>query len=274
MNDNNINLSSLQTGMMVEINPKSDRSRKVLTKGIIAEILTKASSHPHGILVLLETGEIGRVKQNYGASRMGGNKVTSTLDSNITENPVSLKTYIEQGENHHIEFKSGALWSSKLNNHDIKTYKPASKELHAYGKAASKIIISKTVASLLNSDGGTLIIGVKENKNENTDEIIGVETEFHYLKDPCQDGYRRMLIDIVKDYFPANIFNHINQYIQIKFEEVSGNLVCGITAIKSNQRVFLKLNKVDHFFIRTDASTRELVGEEVLDYCERRFSSK
>ena len=31
-------------------------------KGIVKNILTKSSNHPHGIKVLLESGEVGRVK--------------------------------------------------------------------------------------------------------------------------------------------------------------------------------------------------------------------
>jgi len=33
-----------------------------LTNGIVERILTKSPNHPHGIKVLLDTGEVGRVK--------------------------------------------------------------------------------------------------------------------------------------------------------------------------------------------------------------------
>jgi hypothetical protein len=33
-----------------------------LTEGIVARILTKDSTHPHGIKVMLEDGRVGRVK--------------------------------------------------------------------------------------------------------------------------------------------------------------------------------------------------------------------
>ena len=81
-----------------------------------------------------------------------------------------------------------------------------------------------------------------------------------------------MLIDLIKDHFPTDIFNHLNQYIQIKFEEINGKTICGITATRSDQRVFLKLKGIDHFYIRTDASTRELQGEEIIEYCLKRFN--
>ncbi len=36
-----------------------------LTEGIVAEILTGSSVHPHGIKVRLESGEVGRVQVIY-----------------------------------------------------------------------------------------------------------------------------------------------------------------------------------------------------------------
>lgn len=41
---------------------KNQRSGKV-TQGIVKDILTKSPTHPHGIKVRLESGEIGRVKE-------------------------------------------------------------------------------------------------------------------------------------------------------------------------------------------------------------------
>ena len=34
-----------------------------LTEGVIARLLTKSSTHPHGIKVELESGIVGRVKE-------------------------------------------------------------------------------------------------------------------------------------------------------------------------------------------------------------------
>ncbi|NOX66564.1 MAG: DUF2196 domain-containing protein [Chlorobi bacterium] len=271
MNSNrNTTPKNLRIGMHVEINPQADRTRKKIVQGIITEILTKSKGHPHGVLVLLESGEKGRVKAIIDQS----DKNRTVEHKASTKEKVArttLNEYIKEGENHHIEYKSSALWSVKFTNDDIKSHKPQSSDLHTYGKNTSKVIIAKALAGFLNTDGGTLIIGIKENKNNDEDELIGIETEYANLKDQCQDGYRRMLVDLIKDYFPADIFNHLNQYIQIKFEEVKGNVICGITAVRSDQRVFLKLKATDHFYIRTDASTRELHGEEILDYCIKRF---
>jgi len=49
-------------GMLVEIVKKQDQSTGELTEGFIKRILTKARVHPHGIKVMLKSGEVGRVK--------------------------------------------------------------------------------------------------------------------------------------------------------------------------------------------------------------------
>ncbi|MBN1634987.1 MAG: YwbE family protein [Deltaproteobacteria bacterium] len=53
----------IKPGLNVSIVLKKDQRSGKLTQGIVKDILTKSSSHPHGIKVRLESGEIGRVKE-------------------------------------------------------------------------------------------------------------------------------------------------------------------------------------------------------------------
>ncbi|SHJ05946.1 conserved hypothetical protein [Tangfeifania diversioriginum] len=53
---------NIQIGDEVEIVQKQHQRSGELTEGVVKRILTKSASHPHGIKVLLETGEVGRVK--------------------------------------------------------------------------------------------------------------------------------------------------------------------------------------------------------------------
>jgi uncharacterized repeat protein (TIGR03833 family) len=54
---------NIEKGIEVKIVLKEDQRTGFLTEGIVKEILTNASNHPHGIKVRLESGEIGRVKE-------------------------------------------------------------------------------------------------------------------------------------------------------------------------------------------------------------------
>jgi uncharacterized repeat protein (TIGR03833 family) len=56
------NRKNIEVGSEVEIVQKHHQRTGELTDGIVKRILTKSPSHPHGIKVLLETGEVGRVK--------------------------------------------------------------------------------------------------------------------------------------------------------------------------------------------------------------------
>ena len=49
-------------GTEVEIVQKKDQESGELTDGIVRRILTSAKYHPHGIKVLLDTDEVGRVQ--------------------------------------------------------------------------------------------------------------------------------------------------------------------------------------------------------------------
>ena len=55
--------SNIKVGQLVMIVLKKDQRSGELTEGIIKRILTKASHHPHGIKVMLDDGQVGRVKE-------------------------------------------------------------------------------------------------------------------------------------------------------------------------------------------------------------------
>jgi len=54
--------ADVRIGQYVEIVMKQDQRSGDLTDGLVKRILTKSSQHPHGIKVMLDTGEVGRVK--------------------------------------------------------------------------------------------------------------------------------------------------------------------------------------------------------------------
>ena len=53
----------IKPGLLVKIVQKQDQRSGTLTEGVVKDILTNSATHPHGIKVRLETGEIGRVKE-------------------------------------------------------------------------------------------------------------------------------------------------------------------------------------------------------------------
>ena len=56
---------NIRIGDIVEIVQKHHQRSGELTEGEVKRILTKSPQHPHGIKVMLTTGEVGRVKSVY-----------------------------------------------------------------------------------------------------------------------------------------------------------------------------------------------------------------
>jgi uncharacterized repeat protein (TIGR03833 family) len=57
--------ANIKQGASVAIVLKQHQDTGYLTDGIVRDILTKSSNHPHGIKVRLMSGEVGRVKEIY-----------------------------------------------------------------------------------------------------------------------------------------------------------------------------------------------------------------
>ncbi len=55
--------SDIRPGKQVEIILKKDQRTGKRTVGVVRDILTSSSFHPHGIKVRLEDGQIGRVQE-------------------------------------------------------------------------------------------------------------------------------------------------------------------------------------------------------------------
>lgn len=60
---NGQNRADVKVGARVKIVLKADQRTGRLTEGIVARLLTKSASHPHGIKVMLEDGQVGRVQE-------------------------------------------------------------------------------------------------------------------------------------------------------------------------------------------------------------------
>ncbi len=83
---------------------------------------------------------------------------------------------IQQGESDRLEFKSTLQWDVRQNR--------VNKKLH--------LSVLKTIAAFLNSDGGTLIIGVEDDGN-----IYGLEKDLHSMNKGNLDKFERHLVQLV-----------------------------------------------------------------------------
>lgn len=63
--------SEIAIGARVQVVEKQNQGSGQLTEGIVARILTKSPSHPHGIKVMLQDGRVGRVQSIVRPSSTG-----------------------------------------------------------------------------------------------------------------------------------------------------------------------------------------------------------
>jgi uncharacterized repeat protein (TIGR03833 family) len=56
------NRKDIRPGLQVDIVLKKDQLTGRLTRGIVKDVLTHSTRHPHGIKVRLTDGQVGRVK--------------------------------------------------------------------------------------------------------------------------------------------------------------------------------------------------------------------
>ncbi len=62
---NGQNRKDIKAGITVEIVLKQDQRTGRRTRGIVRDILTNSPTHPHGIKVRLEDGQVGRVQEIF-----------------------------------------------------------------------------------------------------------------------------------------------------------------------------------------------------------------
>lgn len=60
---NGKNRNDVKPGTKVLIVKKEDQRTGKLTEGVVKDLLTNSSTHPHGIKVRLQDGTVGRVQE-------------------------------------------------------------------------------------------------------------------------------------------------------------------------------------------------------------------
>ncbi|AFZ08615.1 response regulator receiver protein [Oscillatoria nigro-viridis PCC 7112] len=144
-------------------------------------------------------------------------------------------------ESPRLEYKSTLQWDVKQNckNEDL------------------RINVLKTIAAFLNSEGGTLIIGVEDNGN-----IFGLEKDLSLLSQKSLDQFEQTIIHLVGD----SMGNSFTQLLKTRFEIIEGKNVCAIEAKKSTKPVFVKSKKGREFYIRAGNTSKSLDIQEFYNH--------
>ncbi len=160
---------------------------------------------------------------------------------------VQLAADIALGESATLEFKSSARWDMKENKAN---------------KAMEQVIV-KTAAAFLNTEGGTLLIGV-----DDSGTVLGLDHDFKTLgKKQDRDGFELFLTTLLLDEFGKDAAPSI----QTTFHQPDGKDVCRVAFKPAPKPAFVKDGNAEHLYIRTGNSTRQLTTKEALAYCKQRW---
>jgi len=168
-----------------------------------------------------------------------------------TQAPVlaTVADLLSSMETREVEFKSSAIHSYKVGIPE---------------KVINDAIV-KTIAAFMNSDGGTLAIGVSD-----SGQILGVEPDLG-LKNFDLDRYANWLTTLIQKSLggPPAALNAI-----VRFEGVDGKQVCLVDVRRSARPVFANTTKGDEvFFVRMNNTTRALPTSEVHEYIREHWES-
>ncbi len=152
------------------------------------------------------------------------------------------------GESARVEFKSTARWDLRENKKN-----PVLEQ-----------VILKTVAAFLNTDGGTLLLGVADDGT-----ALGLEPDFQTLQKKNADGYELFLTDLLLGHYGKDI----SPVVRITFHPLDGKQVCRVIAQPAPRPVWVKEGAEEHLYIRSGNSTRRLSTREALEYCKTRWAS-
>lgn len=150
----------------------------------------------------------------------------------------TLDELIDNDEDVVVEFKSTARW-------DLKANEP--------NKAMEDAVV-KTVAGFLNTDGGTLLIGIGPDR-----EVVGLEYDYQRVKPRNGDGF----VNWLTTHLTAALGHTAVMRTRARIASRDSREICRLDVAPSARPVWAKTSKqAQVFFVRMNNSTRALPDDQ------------
>jgi predicted HTH transcriptional regulator len=160
--------------------------------------------------------------------------------------PPTIEEIIKADESLELEFKTTFQW-------DVRS--------RGQSKDLQKSVL-KTLAAFMNTEGGTLVIGVTDNK-----EIHGLAEDLTLTRDSV-DVFEQTVLAV----FSNAIGVAYAQHLSIRFPDApGGKKVCVIVATRSPEPVFLEFQGKHEFFVRRGNASVALNPSEQHTYVRQHF---
>ncbi|MDC9527753.1 N-6 DNA methylase [Pseudoalteromonas sp. Angola-30] len=169
-----------------------------------------------------------------------------------------VKILVEINETKGIEFKQFFF----LKEQDV--YNPSGKVVRSE-EEQTKVI--KNIASFLNTDGGTLLLGVSD-----SGKLVGIDREMSALNLQKIEKYLKDLENKVTNL----LGDSISKLVRLSSVIIDDKNIVIVDCITSPEPIFMKgeNNKYQDFYIRRSSESEALYGYELLKYIEMHFKNK
>jgi hypothetical protein len=155
---------------------------------------------------------------------------------------LSVSALLAAGESNEVEFKSTLRTNLHTGQRDEKV----------------QLAVLKTIAGFLNAQGGTLMVGVDDDR-----KVLGLTADGF----PNEDKMGLHLVNLIRD----RIGEIFLPYVHPDFEEEDGQRLLVIRCEKGPKEAFVKDGSFQRFYVRGGNATVELSGSSVTDYVKAHF---
>ena len=234
-------LESLNSGSFIPHIAKSDLSKSTVAipKKEEQETLVQASSKLNNLQDILRKlqQEIGLNPKNVATIIEQYNAIQGPLKSLSEED--EILELIRKGEGKHVEFKQTFSKNIVTNKKDINIEKAS----------------LKTLVGFLNTQGGTLLVGVSDKG-----KVTGIEADNFNSKDSYLLHFRNTL--------NARIGAEFYPHIDYEIVHIMGKMVLKVFCRPSSKPCFYEKKE---FFVRTNPATDKLEGQQLIEYINQHF---
>jgi hypothetical protein len=158
-----------------------------------------------------------------------------------------LENLIKKGESNRVEFKETYRFNIETNSKD----------------KSLKNEVSKAICGMLNSNGGTILIGVADDRT-----IMGIERDLDlYGKGTESSKIDKLLIDL-NDHITSSIKIESKQFLVINVIKIDGKTLILIVVEPSINPFFH--SKDESFYVRDGPRTIKLAGKSMGEYISTR----
>ncbi|RKZ13935.1 hypothetical protein DRQ32_00520, partial [bacterium] len=198
-------------------------------------LMTTTSPLTYGLLLLFGICVVMLVRTTQGLRGRLERMTGAATHSQASEE--ELRTLIDSGEGDHLEFKSTLRWNLRENR--------PGKEI--------ELSWMKTVVAFLNTEGGTLFVGV-----DDAGRIVGCSP----------DGFRnadKYLLH-VNNLLQRHIGVEFSRYLRYDLRPIEDEKVLVVDVFPSDDPVFLRNDDDDLFYVRIGPASRKLSLRKTLEY--------